>query len=1386
MKVNKYLLNSLVLTATMTTSTVATTVAPVYLTHSPAIVKSVSAATTNNSTVKDHVLKNQKSTANYDIAYGGFWKGRVSLTLTYDVHFGRGVKPYLTVTHVATSYKFNKSSVGAGFVDAFFFMTGKDGITPKPGTEYATKQPETTRKVVTDLNNVIKKDKHFITGFYNNNKTLEHGQLTSNTTSWEVPMNSDGTFTPVYGYGASRTDAGKRRYDWAVAYNMKVSIPGVVGYSFVDEAGDAVPASKNKVVQGGTWTNVDGAKVPYRTNANGVFELTGRSGAWFPNIPHPNFPGYTFINNTTNFGTSFKFSSKPADVTYHYYKNGSHTVNYVLENGSPLPGFKSWTASGSDSDKWSYTFDLKNTPAGYTFAKTTGTGSNGTSLTTSANYNHKTGNQVTNYVYYKNATHTIKFVDKNGKAIPGLNDIVTNDSDNKKWSYNIDDAIKKAPAGYDFVSVSGDGSGDGSQKSVSGVYNHNKSQATTTTVVLDKSTGSAQAGVASSGFDDKNDSIPTIDTTGLVKNQTRDANDAWYAIAKLDLQLTGQKRGTGVNTVSTTVTAHDIGIANGTVTAGEVKVFAVDKQGANKTVTDVTANATTKVDTKTGDVTATLNKTNIADFDAKDYYVQVSENWKPGGNLKASNEEWNSTKFNNWHQYGQLAWIDKDTYAVAGFNRVSASAVNMGTATMNPVDVSTDKTQGLNYQKLNAQTVTGSLVDDANDKTDLSNRVANVNRGFDSNEYGYVYDISTPFATKDYKIASKLSDAYTSADQKIAMMVSANDRYADSALAHQTDSRMTYDGKDFNANTSINKFGDTIHVHQTAQMYSSGNNRLTDGLTKKSLDKTNGKLYNTYTLTSNGFGQPNSVTDLTVTVPKADAVINPVKAGTTTNINNPDVVKPVTIPSYLGLYQNIPVPTFTGWNPVRSGKVHEANTTNTALYVSITGGSTSNAEYMRPVASKVQKLTVYASPLISGDRYVRYTGVYAITAPHTWKGYDFAKDNDLDDLTLKFDGKKLTKSNIVSQSTKNNDDGTQDVTAYFATDTPSASRYSDKATQVAVNAKTAYADATIPWLDWSGEDALYAPIPKVDDTTITTDKLTDRDDLNPNNRSGRFTGPVANVVTADDPTNVKKYTETYTVSDDKTKVSVQKGYGFTNKITLSADTYAGWGASTNSAKASDTNATSVDIAGHKLTQSSAIDSRLLTQTQGLKSSGDATLYDVTKNSQSETTKNTSTSDTAETATTNALPLSKAHVNMQWEFANSWVRHGENATQFFGSAIPSDKSNLIQVTNRQFLTPTDAKPGTSYNMTLNYGAGAYQSFLYSNPRLSLTKTVNVANGSFPDRPDYDFNSDTSFLVTTPKYDNPDVGDTSHYATKHNDATKTTQRYKDVKAFINSNN
>lgn len=1324
MKVNKYLLNSLVLTATMTTTTVATTVVPVYLIHSPATVKSVSAATTNNSTNVDHVLKNQTATANFDLSYGGFWRGTVSITLHYDIHFGGSSDPYMQVNSVSTSHNFQKGTVGGGFTDAFFFTTSLDGITPNDGHKAHAIQPEDVNYIQNMLNGFIDKDPRYVTGFYNENKTQTSGQLHTHTTSWKVPMNPDGTFTPIHGFARLRTDDGKGTdydlYQNAGGYNVNVTLPGIVGYSFVDEAGNAVPGSQNKVLQGGTWTNVDGTKVPYRTDAKGGLELTGRSGVEFPNIPHPDFADYTYINNTTNFGTGFKFQKKPSAVTYHYYKN---------------------------------------------------------------------------------ATHTIKFVDDSGKAITGLPDITTNNSDGQKWTYNIDSAIKQAPEGYDFVSVSGDGAGDGQSKSISGTYNHKTSKATTTTVVLAKSSSTTSMGTRETPITTgTNTSDFTYASGGVVKTADADANKPWYAVAKLDATLHGQKTGSTANRVATAMTITDLGLAGDTVNIDELKLYARNK--TTGVTTDVTSTAKFSTNPTTGLITVMMNERSLTDYDANAFYVQAKESWKPGADLKKSTIDWTPSSTKISRKTGQIG-VDAsgNEYAVAGFSKVTSLTLNTNTANMYVVSAPINTTSRLNQQRLNKQTMTSAIGDDNHQtEADITKGYATsdmsktgqstITRGLDGDMLSTSSTLTTPFVTNDYVITKTFKDVfgggYSAGTGVVAGMNTLTNKthyvYYDNTHYTPTDYAKDLDG-----------WGKPIHVFDRWAI-SNPTNVDTASTLGNALDKLNGKIPVNLAVPSNAYGNVNSPTEttvrqnLSVAVPKKTTTITPYKAGSKTIIANPDTVKPATVTSYQGLTQKMHMPKYTGWNykaTTDSAKIATANNDGTVNVV-ISPGTDYSLDYVRPFTNKVQKVTVYASPLLAGDRYVRYTGVYAVTASHTWKGYDFAKDSDLNALTLKFDIDKLTKSNIVSQSTKNNDDGTQDVTAYFATDKPSASRYSDKATHVAVNAHTAYADTTIPWLDWSGEEALRAPIPKVDGTTITTDKLTQRDDLNPNSRSGHFTGPVANVVTADDPTNVKTYTETYTVSDDKTKVSVQKGYGFTNKITLSADTYVGWGKSNENATASDVNASSVDIKQHGLTQTSAIDSRLLTQTQGLKATNDPTLYDVTKNSQTETSKNTSFEDTAQTVTTNALPLSKAHVDMQWEFANSWVRHGENATQFFGSAIPSDKSNLIEVTNRQFLTPSDATPGTAYNMTLNYGAGANQSLLYSNPRLSLTKTVNVTKGSFPDRPDYDFNNDTSFLVTTPKYDNPDVGDTSHYASKHNDATKTTQRYKDVKAFINSNN
>jgi len=594
--------------------------------------------------------------------------------------------------------------------------------------------------------------------------------------------------------------------------------------------------------------------------------------------------------------------------------------------------------------------------------------------------------------------------------------------------------------------------------------------------------------------------------------------------------------------------------------------------------------------------------------------------------------------------------------------------------------------------------------------------------------------------------------------------------------------------------TKLNGWGKSIHVFD---QFAVENPTTLDNVAdyRKALDAVDGQLPLNLTVRSKAYGNvvdfaksPVNVRDLHVNLEKGKSTINPVKNGTTTNINNPKTVSSATLDSYKGLLENVTLPSYVGWQLQEADDKNVKVQSDGSVVVTTNPGETKNVSYARPFENKLQKLTAYASHTVdTGVQYLNYTGVYAVTAKNTWKDYDFAKDSDLSKLALNLGNMDFTSKNIVSQSVKNNDDGTQDVTAYFVSGTPSSARVGDDMTDLTFNSKTAYKNNGVSWLAWSGNNSLSIPIPKAENTQVTTDKLTRRDPDNPNSRSGKFTGSVANVVTADDPDNVKKYTETYTISDDKTKVSVKKGYGFTNTITLSADTYAGWGQSSEGARPSDTNASSVDIDKHKLLQQTNIDSDLLTQTKGLKATNDATLYDVTKNSQTETTKDTNMSDTAKTVTTNDLPLSKAHVDMQWEFANSWVRHGDNATQFFGSAVPDDKTDLLEVTNRQFLTPSDAKTDKTYNIEMKYGARVFHSLLFSNPSLDLTKTISVSNPSFPDKPDYPTISDTSFLVTTPDYSNPDVGDDS--STKVNvqkDKAKTSARYDFVKKFINSDN
>lgn len=1326
MKVNKYLLNSLVLTATMTT----TSVAPVYLIHSPTAISSVSAATTtSNSTNVDHVLKNQTAVANFNLSYGGFWRGTVSITLHYDIHFGGSSDPYMQVNSVSTSHNFQKGTVGAGFTDAFFFTTSLNGITPNDGRKQHAIQPEDINYIRNMLNGFIDKDPRYITGFYNENKTQTSGQLHTHTTSWKVPMNSDGTFTPVHGFARLRTDDGRGTdydlYQNAGGYNVNVSIPGIVGYSFVDEAGNAVPGSQNKVLQGGTWTNVDGSKVPYRTDAKGGFELTGRSGAWFPNIPHPDFNNYTYINNTTNFGNTFKFQKKPSAVAYHYYKN---------------------------------------------------------------------------------ATHTIKFVDSSGKAIAGLPDITTNNSDGQKWTYNIDSAIRQAPDGYDFVSVSGDGAGNGQSKSISGTYNHKTAKATTTTVVLAKSTSATSMGTRDTPITvGTNTSDFTYASGGLTKTADADANKPWYAVAKLDNTLYGQQSGTTANTAVTTMNITDLGLAGGTVNIDEFKLYARDKKtGAT---TDETSTAKFSTNPTTGLIEVMFNKRSIADYNNKAFYVQAKESWKPGGDLKKSTLNWTPSTAHISRKAGQIG-VDAsgNEYAVAGFSEVKSTTVNMSTATMSMISAPVDTTSHLNHQRLNKQVMTSAIGDDNyQTESDITKGYTNgdmsktgqksVTRGLDGNMLSTSSTLTTPFVRNNYVITKTFSDVFGGGDATgtgvVAGMNTLTNKfhYVYYDNTHYTPTDYTKD---------LAGWGKPIHVFDRWAI-SNPTTVDTASTLGNALDKLNGKIPVHLAVPSNAYGNVSSSASTTVRqnldvdVPTKTTTITPYKAGTKTIVANPDAVKPATVTSYQGLTQKAHMPKYTGWNyksTADSSKIATANNDGSVAVV-ISPGTNYSLDYVRPFTNKVQKLTAYTSGVVNNDasrndRWANYTTVYAVTAKNTWAGYDFTKDADMADLKLAIGNQSATKANIVSQKTTANADGTKDVTAYVVSPTTSQAKLT-AGQKLSVSSKDAFTKGSTPsWFDFSDTGALTVPVPEAENTKVTTDSLTQHDDLNPNNRSGRFTGSVANVVTADDPNNVKKYTETYTVSDDKTKVSVQKGYGFTNKITLSADTYAGWGASTNAGKASDVNATNVDITGHKLTQSSAIDSALLTQTKGLNPTNNATLYDVTKNTQTETDKNTNVSDTATTATTNALPLSKAHVDMQWEFANSWVRHGEDATQFFGSAIPADKSNLVEVTNRQFLTPSDATVGKAYNMTFNYGADAYQSFLYSNPRLSLTKTVSVTNGVFPNTPDHDFNNDTSFLVTTPKYDNPDVGDTSHYASKHTNDTKTTQKYKDIKAFINSDN
>lgn len=1684
-------------------------------------------------TTGDKVVKDQTVSGTYTLQYGGYWIGSIKATLTYDIHYNES-KPYIMITkvNVAKQGNFTYNKTGGGFIDAFFFTKTNDGITPAPGWRaHHIHQPESVGYWTGVFNNWIKNDSRYITGFYSNNHDHKSGQLNTRAFSpYRVDMNADGTFTALHATTGvsswlSATDQTRLIKDYP-AMNFTIKVPGTSTSRFVDEQNKAVPGSANKALSGGegsAWTNPDGSKVQYKTGSDGTITLTGLLGQRFPRFAAPTFPNYTYTNLTYNFSDGFKFTPKPHDMTYHYYKNAVHNVRFVDMNGKaiaspkafsqngsdgakqsytaptvasnlnfdkvtgegvsgatnrtstvtydhkkkpsttttyyyapdakhtvkfvdqnnkpvagmkdvttsghdgvawtyklpklpagynfdkvtgtgvssatnstttakydhrkgntttvyhlavnakhtvkfvdqdnkPMPGMKDVVTNGADGTKWSYNppktpagynFDsvtgdgvskatttttggtynhskgntttvyhyakdarhtirfvdesgkqmpgmnpittsgsdgktwayTAKTPAGYTLKSVTGEGVKGaTNPATGGSYNHKKPNTTTTYTFYKNAVHTTKFVDQNNKPISGMNDIVTNGSDGKSWSYTLG----KLPAGYGFVKVTGAGVSSATNQTTTAKYDHVKSPSTSTTYHLSneatatvryvddnnggkvikttklKGLASGKATTATSlpgykpvkdgktykaentggsvSWDSKNVSFTydnnygkdqtvtvhyysdvtlsgsfsidnnglsasnaTSATTSVEKLHNADANKSWYNRMRVHVKTpTGQ---TGKSVGFPALTAHDLGLASGTVHADEIKVFTRDSKNSLQEVKGV------KTSINKGDVQAVLPQQTASVVNSHDYVLQVKESWVKGSNLKGSTEKWTPADKN--------ATATGHIYTVKGKTgtRVATGFVS-GSATYIPTDLVdnsavTNKSisgQAINIQDVEEQTVTGSLVDDINKpapSTTGKDRLTNVSRGLygkqvvdgKNQQFGYVYDVSMPFMTSDFKVASTMADAYRNGSQTSGHVASPANRN----LGVVSPEKATFNGKAFKHTDKLTSFGGKVQVRIDALLSIPALSNAQN--VHKGLDVTKGVLTNKFTAYSNAFGNTDKrhVDDLRVTVPQAKAIINPVKKGTHTLIANPDTVKPIQQDSYLGLSELHTMDKYTGWTQRYNGTI------------ALTGGKTLEVPYVRRMQMTPERVIVTSGQTKTVGQAVsaknsasgKYLVNYTMKSVDPWKGYQISQDKDLQTGNLNFAFNNPTSSVQTSTAVAPLDVkhtgawGTNDAYSNVLVGQTDWTNYSVNASnqKLGLDKDTKLtATKTEPWLEFEnvGKQEIKPTI-VINDNTPITEKSFETKDKDGNALKGaglisRKTPTISRVaMTARDksakPTDKDvTYHDYFTLSDNANKFSVAQGKGLTNKVTIHAQTWGGWDNLNDPTKGGTAQTKPTYTQSKTLTGLADTDKALLQQTKGIKPDNDSTLYQPTtvtakhenngeKDAVSGKTISNVPSDdfgkySSQRTSASTSPVNRTNIDYMYEIANSQMKHGDSPTQIFNEA---KQANLVQITNHQFNVPTSIDTSKPYNMHFKFAeTGANSRFAFSNPRFDIGKNITVTKPTIPGEKDHP-SAEGDFLVTTPDYDNPDAGA---------NATKTLTG--SVKDFINKNN
>lgn len=1206
------------------------------------------------------------------------------------------------------------------------------------------------------------------------------------------------------------------------------------------------------------------------------------------NIPK----GYNFdsvtgagVSSAGNKTTTAKYDHAKAPSTttvYHLAVDARHTINFIDEQGKPMPNMPNVTTSGSDGTKWSYTTKI---PAGYSIKQVTGEGvTNKTSATTGSTYTHKKPNTKTTYQFYKNAVHTINFVDQNNKPVPGMKNVVTNGSDGKSWSYTLG----KLPAGYGFVKVTGAGVSSATNQTTTAKYDHVKSPSTSTTYHLSneatatvryvddnnggkvikttklKGLASGKATTATSlpgykpvkdgktykaentggsvSWDSKNVSFTydnnygkdqtvtvhyysdvtlsgsfsidnnglsasnaTSATTSVEKLHNADANKSWYNRMRVHVKTpTGQ---TGKSVGFPALTAHDLGLASGTVHADEIKVFTRDSKNGLQEVKGV------KTSINKGDVQAVLPQQTASVVNSHDYVLQVKESWVKGSNLKGSTEKWTPADKN--------ATATGHIYTVKGKTgtRVATGFVS-GSATYIPTDLVdnsavTNKSisgQAINIQDVEEQTVTGSLVDDINKpapSTTGKDRLTNVSRGLygkpvvdgKNQQFGYVYDVSMPFMTSDFKVASTMADAYRNGSQTSGHVASPANRN----LGVVSPEKATFNGKAFKHTDKLTSFGGKVQVRIDALLSIPALSNAQN--VHKGLDVTKGVLTNKFTAYSNAFGNTDKrhVDDLRVTVPQAKAIINPVKKGTHTLIANPDTVKSIQQDSYLGLSELHTMDKYTGWTQRYNGTI------------ALTGGKTLEVPYVRRMQMTPERVIVTSGQTKTVGQAVsaknsasgKYLVNYTMKSVDPWKGYQISQDKDLQTGNLNFAFNNPTSSVQTSTAVAPLDAnhtgawGTNDAYSNVLVGQTDWTNYSVNASnqKLGLDKDTKLtATKTEPWLEFEnvGKQEIKPTI-VINDNTPITEKSFETKDKDGNALKGaglisRKTPTISRVaMTARDksakPTDKDvTYHDYFTLSDNANKFSVAQGKGFTNKVTIHAQTWGGWDNLNDPTKGGTAQTKPTYTQSKTLTGLADTDKALLQQTKGIKPDNDSTLYQPTtvtakhenngeKDAVSGKTISNVPSDdfgkySSQRTSASTSPVSRTNIDYMYEIANSQMKHGDSPTQIFNEA---KQANLVQITNHQFNVPTSIDTSKPYNMHFKFAeTGANSRFAFSNPRFDIGKSITVTKPTLPGDKDHP-SAEGDYLVTTPDYDNPDAGA---------NATKTLTD--NVKDFINKNN